>query len=100
MSLTTAHVYPRVGGINIAYLEIQCFAEPKSHTIGGEDKRLVSHFPGCIDHCRDLFRRHDVRQGFDDGWFDDVDPDPFFAKDVFVEELQAIAVNLHGTPGV
>ena len=72
----------------------------EAQVIDSEEVGLVSRFLGGSDNLLDLLLGENVRQCPGRRRFDDVDPRPLFIQDMFVKELESIAVNLDGAPGV
>ncbi len=98
--LATADMNPLACRINIADFERQGFLQAKPHGVGGEKEHPEAQFAGSGNQHLHLRRCENVRQGFDFGRLDNVDPLPVLLEHVFPEKLQAVAVDLDRTPGM
>ena len=98
VALAAANVDLMECGIDIAHFKGQGLAQAQAHGIGGEDKDPVTQLASGGNEGADLVTSENVRQRLDLRGLDDLKPGPIKLEDVFPKEMQAIAVNLHGTP--
>ena len=87
-------------GIDIADFKSQGFTQAQTHGVGSQEEHAVAQFAGGADQAFDFGEGEDIRQCLELGGLDNPDPGPVAFEDMFVEELQAVAVNFYGTPGV
>ena len=100
VALAAANVDLMLCGIDIAHFKGQGLAQAQAHGIGGEDKDAIAQLASGGNDAGDLIGGEDIGQGLDLGRFDDVEPGPIELEDVLPKEAQAIALNLHGAPGM
>ncbi len=95
-----ADVNPLAHGVDVAYLQAQPFSEAQAHAVEDEEEYPVAENAGGAKDAPRFFDGDDVGQALNLGRFDQARCHPGFAQDVLVVELEAVQVELDGTPGV
>lgn len=86
--------------VDITDSQRQGLAQTQPHAKTDQDEGLVAQLTSAVDQALDLTQGQHIRQGLDHRRLDDIDPLPVALQDMLEEELQAIAVDLHGGPTV
>ncbi len=98
MALASPDMYLFALTVDIAHLQRQGLSEAQAHRIGCQQKDPVAQ-PECgTDQLLNLGDGDNIRKRLYFGGFYYIYPLPVALKDMLPEELQAITVNLDGTP--
>jgi len=100
MPLAATDMHLHVAGIDIADLKREGLFQAKPHGIGGEEEDAIPEFAAAMNDSADLATSQDVRDGFDDGCFDDVEPLPVRLQNMFPEKHETEPIQLDRAPGV
>ena len=88
------------GAVDIGNFELHRLAEPQTHAVSGEPEDLVTPLPGAVDDPGDLLDGEDIRQRLGLRRLHHGEPGQGPAEDFFMEETDAIAVQLNGAPAL
>lgn len=100
MPFATPDVDLAVGPVDVTDLQRQCFAEAQPHRVGHQQEHAIAQFAGRADQLLDLGAGENIGKGLDARRLDQIEPGPIALEDMLPEALQAIAVDLHGAPGM
>jgi len=89
-----------IGSVDVTDLERQCFTETKPHRVGHQQKDTIAQFARRADQLLDLGAGENIRQGLNPRRLDEIEPGPVAFEDVLPEELETIAIDLNGAPGM
>lgn len=100
LSFPLTNVDFHVLAVNIRNSQVECFTETQAHAVDGEQVDFVTQFFDRTDDFLKLLSGQKIRKALNSRGFYDIDPVPFFVKNMFPEELKSAAVDLYGAPGV
>lgn len=100
MSLATTDMDSFALAVDIPHLQRQPLAQAQSHPVGRQEKNPLAQFACGADQLLDLGQGEDIGKRLNIWGLDHLNPLPIAFQDVLPEELQAIAVDLDGAPGV
>lgn len=100
IALRIADVHPPANGIDVPDLKAQALAQAQAEAVEGEEQDAVAGDAGGGEEALSLGNGDDVGQALSARRLDQTGGDPGLVQDVGVVELEAIQIELHGTPGV
>jgi excisionase family DNA binding protein len=100
VALAPADMHLPARAVDIPYLQGQGLPQPQPHGVGSQQEHAVAQVTGRPDQSLDLGDAENIRKLTDPRCLDDLDPLPLALQHVLPEELQTIAVDLDGAPGM
>ena len=88
------------GAVDIGDFELHGLAESQTHAVCSEPEDPVTPLPGAVNDVRNLIDGEHIRQRLGLRWFHHGEPGHGLAEDFFMEEADAIAVQLDGAPAL
>ena len=100
VALAAMGMHLSIGAVDVAHLQRQGFPETQAHRVGDQQEYPIAQLTSGADQLFYLGASENIQEGLGSGCLDEIEPGPVAFEYMFSEALQAIAVDLHGAPGV